>query len=198
LFSSCSPPPLKEKQEYLFYINSDDQSPSSFGFGICTERDLILKPYNQYDLYNKYIEENYLESEKWRFEMEYKYQSRVLLILNKLKTTNSGIIKQNFIGAIPNWEKNTVTYQTDLLNFEGQFSNGKMNGIWKIYYPISYVDLLNSDSYLHRLWKKGYYKKGKKEGIWITIDENGKEKKEKYQNGEKKVIEKLDSKQSLP
>lgn len=171
-FSSCSPYSLGIGEQYLFYVQSNEKTLLSIDYDSCTKRGLVLAIYDKYLEQRKRITGIRFRKEifpEWAFGMNKKYQQQELDVLRELKNLNTGLIEVDFIGAKPDFEKGTVTYNANLLSFKGAFKNGKMEGEWEIYYPISYLD----ESHVHFLWKTGSYSNGKKVGIWKEYDKNG-------------------------
>lgn len=179
--TSCSPPALGKGERYLFYIQTDEKELTSVSFDSCTDRYFVLSTYENYLERGKRIMKNRFTQAAfplWSFTLNQTHQQKEIETLHLLSKMKTGVLEVYYVGAIFDFNTNTVTYDNKRLNFRGEFKDGKMVGDWQFFYRTSYLHLLREDdslieNYDYFLWKVGQYAKDKRVGRWKEYDKNG-------------------------
>ena len=161
--SSCDGRPLNIGGKYLIYSSSkESRSPMIINYSAC------YPFYNTEFNFKDDINSSYLQA-LGEHSIGLKTGLEKLRVVSILDTIQNGEISVNFINS----RDSTRAY----LNFEGNYKNGKRNGVWKINSShYNYKWRQTYPSYISK-YEKGLYKKGNKIGVWLVSEWDNEEKK---------------------
>ena len=175
--STCDGRILKDGCKYLFYLKSNESNPSRLTYSLCTRNELILKSYDSYvESFNIYDYTDYVNLNKFAksYFIDSIVQSEKIDILRKLRDKKDGEIIAYYSGYYSKGKG--FLKRSNLLNFKGEFLEGKRTGNWEFYSTVSELDSsLKTQPPSYHLIAKGNYADNKKVGEWIYYNWNSNE-----------------------